>query len=174
MKDTRRIALLGVLTALVYTGRILFSFLPNVQPMTTILILITLTLGVKEGLVVALLSIFISNMSLGMGVWTIAQLASFSFIILLTALLTKVYDKVPTVVMATYCGLTGLVYGFIISLVQAPFFGWVSFIPYYLSGIPYDMYHAFGNFFFYLILAPVLVPLLIKHDNQLMSRNKLI
>lgn len=172
MQDTRRIALLGVLTALVYTGRMMFSFLPNVQPMTTILILITLTLGFQEGLIVALLSIVISNMSLGMGVWTIAQLASFSFVILLTAGLTKVYDRVPTVVMAVYCGLTGLLYGLVISLVQAPFFGWISFIPYYISGIPYDLYHAFGNFFFYLILAPVLVPILLKRDNRLMKTKK--
>ena len=127
---------MGVLTALVYTGRIFFSFLPNVQPMTTILILNTLTLGIKEGLIVALLSIIISNMSLGMGVWTIAQLASFSFVILLTATLKGVYSKLPAVVMAFYCGLTGLAYGLIISLVQAPFFGWASFIPYYISGIP--------------------------------------
>lgn len=168
MKDTRRIALLGVLTALVYTGRIFFSFLPNVQPMTTILILITLTLGTREGLIVALLSIFISNMSLGMGVWTIAQLASFSFVILMTAVLKKFYKKLPSVVMASYCGLTGMVYGLVISLVQAPFFGWASFIPYYLSGLPYDMYHAFGNFFFYLILAPILIPILLQKDTQLM------
>lgn len=157
-----RIATIGVLTALIVVGRMSFTFLPNVQPMTTILILITLTIGLGNGLLVALLSILISNLSLGMGVWTIAQLVSFSVIIIITSLFHNFYDKIPPLLMALHCGLMGLLYGLIISLVQAPFFGWASFMPYYFSGIPYDFLHAFGNVCFYIILYKPLSNILKK------------
>lgn len=167
--SVRKITLLSLLTTLVYVGRTSFQFLPNVQPMTTILILITLILGLKDGIIVAILSLLLSNLSMGMGIWTIAQIVSFSFILLLVSIIGKIYKNIPKSVMALVCGFMGLVYGFIISLVQAPFFGWASFIPYYISGIPYDMYHAFGNYFFYLILAPALTPILLKNKNKLLG-----
>lgn len=58
--------------------------------------------------------------------------------------------------------LQGILYGFLISLVQAPFFGIQNFLVYYASGIPFDTLHAAGNIGFYLILAPILFPLLRK------------
>jgi energy-coupling factor transport system substrate-specific component len=164
---TKRIALLGLLTSFIYVGRVSFSFLPNVQPMTTILIIITLSLGLADGLIVALLSLVVSNLSLGFGVWTIAQLIAFTVVLLVVYPFRRIYNNIPLVVMAFISGFTGLLYGFIISLVQAPFFGWLSFFPYYISGIPYDIAHAVGNFVFYLLLAPLFYPIIDKQTNKL-------
>lgn len=165
--NTKRIALLGLLTSFIYVGRVSFSFLPNVQPMTTILIMITLSMGLTDGLLVALLSLVVSNLSLGFGVWTIAQLIAFTAVLLIVYPFRKIYNKIPLVIMALVSGFTGLLYGFIISLVQAPFFGWLSFFPYYISGIPFDIAHAIGNFVFYLLLAPILYPIIHKQVNKL-------
>ena len=38
----RRLALLSILTALCYVGRMMFQFIPNVQPVTAVLIILTL------------------------------------------------------------------------------------------------------------------------------------
>lgn len=154
--STRKIALLGMLTALIYVSRVSLAFLPNVQPMTTILIVITLAMSVKDGLIVAILSLIVTNISMGFGVWTLAQIVSFTIVIFVMSAFRKIYTKVPVIIMAMVCGLMGVLYGLIISLVQAPFFGWISFFPYYISGIPYDMFHAIGNFCFYIILAPTI------------------
>lgn len=163
---TKRIALLGLFTSFIYAGRVSFSFLPNVQPMTTILIIITLSLGLSAGLIVALLSLVVSNLSLGFGVWTIAQLIAYTAVLLVVYPFRRIYNNIPLVVMAFVSGFTGLLYGFIISLVQAPFFGWLSFFPYYISGIPYDIAHAVGNFVFYLLLAPIFFPIIHKQINK--------
>lgn len=163
----QHIALLGMLTTLCYVSRLLFQFLPNVQPVTVIILLITLILGTRDGLIVATLSILISNLNLGMGVWTIAQIISFAVVVLSTGLLIGPHrTRIPFALMVLYAGLTGYIYGFVISVVQAPFFGIQSFWAYYLAGIPFDTMHALGNGGFYIILAPVLIPLLKKFTAQ--------
>ncbi|SEK43113.1 hypothetical protein SAMN04488700_1410 [Carnobacterium iners] len=161
--STQRLTLLAMLTTLCYVSRLMFQFLPNVQPVTVILIILTLTLGVVDALIVSLLSILISNINLGMGVWTIAQIVSFSLIVMMTGLLIKpIFKKLPFFILIIYAVFTGYAYGFIISLVQAPFFGIQNFWVYYLSGLSFDTLHAFGNGIFYLLLAPILFPLLTK------------
>lgn len=146
---------IALLTTLVSVGRLSFSFLPNVQPMTVLLVCITLYYGWKDGLAVSLLSVLITNMYLGMGPWTLAQLASYTLLILLTSLLEDSYEKIPMLIMQVFVGFLGLLYGLVISLVQAPFFGWNIFVPYYLSGLPYDLLHTIGNVVFFALLYPI-------------------
>lgn len=163
--SVQRIALLGLLTALCYVSRVIFQFLPNVQPVTVILIILVLKMTVVDSWIVAILSILISNIQLGMGVWTIAQIVSFSILVGITGLLIKPFiNQIPFVVMVLFAGLTGYLYGFIISAVQAPFFGIQNFWAYYLAGLPFDTMHALGNAVFYVLLAPVLGSILDRFD----------
>ncbi|MBO0477561.1 ECF transporter S component [Vagococcus sp. DIV0080] len=150
------------MSAASFTGRLLFQAIPNVQPLTTIIIICTLVFGFYFGSTVAVLSIVISNVFLGMGIWTLAQLAAFVSICAFTYFLTPFLKKKPLIILAIYAGLMGYWFGFIISLVQAPFFGIQTFWVYYLQGVPFDTFHAIGNFIFFLILYPVLTPLLKK------------
>ncbi len=163
--SVQRIALLGLLTALCYVSRVIFQFLSNVQPVTVILIILVLKMTVVDSWIVAILSTLISNIQLGMGVWTIAQIVSFSILVGITGLLIKPFiNQIPFVVMVLFAGLTGYLYGFIISAVQAPFFGIQNFWAYYLAGLPFDTMHALGNAVFYVLLAPVLGSILDRFD----------
>lgn len=155
IKQTYALTRIALLTALVSVGRLSFSFLPNVQPMTVLLVSITLYFGWKQGLAVAVLSVLVTNMTLGMGPWTFAQLAGYSILILLTALIEDSHESIPMPVLQLYAAFLGILYGLVVSLVQAPIFGWNIFIPYYLSGLGYDLLHAFGNLAFMPLLYPV-------------------
>ena len=79
-----------MLVALCVVSRTFFQFIVNVQPVTAILLIITIYWGTYQGLLVSLLSILITNFYMGMGVWTIAQVVTYFLIILLTGLLKKV------------------------------------------------------------------------------------
>lgn len=164
---------IALLTALVSVGRLSFSFLPNVQPMTVLIVCITLYYGWKNGLAVSLLSVLLTNFYLGMGPWTIAQLAAYSVLIGLTSLLEDSYESIPTPVLQIYVAFLGMLYGLVISLVQAPFFGWNIFIPYYLSGIVYDIMHAGGNVVFFALLYPIVMRVFDRTD-QTSSHTRLI
>lgn len=162
----KRIALLAMLTAVTHVSRLAFQFLPNVQPVTAILLILTFTMSIKDALIVAVLSIMLSNITLGMGVWTLAQILSFTVVVLCAAALKPVHHKLPLIVKIVFAGAMGYLYGFIISLVQAPFFGIQSFWVYYLSGLPFDTMHALGNAGFYAILWPILPPIIHRFMNK--------
>lgn len=167
----QRISLLAMLTALVTVGRLAFALpvLPNIQPMTALLLIITLNIGVIDSLVVAVLSMLLTNMVLGMGPWTIFQIISFAVVILTTGLLKYFYDYgsfMNRFVFSIWALGTGFIYGFIISVFDFHLYGMSNFLVYYLNGIPFDFLHAVGNFGFFFLLEPILVPIIQKRFNH--------
>lgn len=160
--SVQRLALLAILTALCYVGRVTFQFIPNVQPMTTILLLITLNLTLTDGLIVATASLLLSNMVLGMGPWLFPQLLTYFILLGFAGIVLKpLYGKKNTrVIFTAYSFFNGLLFGFIISLFSYRMYGMTNFWAYYLMGISFDLLHAAGNAGFYLILEPILGPLL--------------
>ncbi|MBU5360978.1 ECF transporter S component [Enterococcus raffinosus] len=168
----KELSLLSMLVALCVVSRTFFQFIVNVQPVTAILLIITIYWGTYQGLLVSLLSILITNFYMGMGVWTIAQVVTYFLIIFLTGLLKRVPQfRKSILIQAIYAGITGLLFGFFISAVQAPFLGISAFLPYYLAGIPVDTMHAVGNVAFYLLLTPVLKKLLTKTIQRWYKQN---
>ena len=161
--DTNKLTRIAMLSCLSFVGRMMFSFIPNVQPTTVIILIITLYFGVTEGILVSIISIMMSNLYLGMGIWTMAQIVSYSMVVIFFYVMTKLIPVKSDIYYSMLALVSGLVYGFFISLVQAPFFGWNVFIPYYISGIPFDISHAVGNFLFFLILHPALKTVLTKN-----------
>jgi energy-coupling factor transport system substrate-specific component len=155
---TRKIALISLLAALSIVGRVYMTAIPNVQPSTVIIIIAGLVFGVRFGLALALLTAIGSDFVLGFGFFTGMQILAWGAVGLISGLLSHVRKKVPLMVMAVYAGLCGYLFGFIVSL-NVLIGGVPSFITYWLMGLPFDTYHAVGNFFFYLILSPLLIRL---------------
>ena len=167
----RRLALLSILTALCYVGRMMFQFIPNVQPVTAVLIILTLTLGMTDGFIVAILSIVLTNFLLGMGPWTIAQVASFGVLILVTGLVMKPFyninqKKNRRILFALFAFFGGLLYGFVISVISVKLMGIISFCAYYIAVIPCDLMHGLGNAIFYLLLYLFLSFLLLAQKKK--------
>lgn len=152
--NTYKLTLLALLAALAVAGRYAFAFLPNVQPVTSLVIICGLFLGPVAAIFLALLTTFLSNMMLGMGIWTIWQVVSWAIIGLLSGILGKLPYKIPLFVIVVFSIFCGYFYGFVISLTNYPITG--KFIPYYLAGLPFDTYHAIGNAVFMIILYPIL------------------
>ena len=75
----RQIALLAMLTAMCVVLRIFKIIpIPNVQPVTDILMIVTLYLGIGSGITLATLTMLISNIYLGFGIWTIPQILAYA------------------------------------------------------------------------------------------------
>lgn len=162
--NTRRITIIAMLATLSFVGRVMFTFLPNVQPTTVIILMTLYSFGLYEGLMVANLSMLISNIFLGMGPWTIPQMIAYSAVALISWYLFSVFDK-EIHIFVIISAISGILYGLIISLVQIPMFGWGFFVVYYLNGVSFDVLHAIGNVGFAIILFPLLEPLFRKYKN---------
>lgn len=127
------------------------------------LLLITLSIGVIDGLVVSLLSLLLTNIFLGTGPWMLMQTISFTLLMLLTAVLKPLYTHGSVLnrsLFAAWAGLTGLIYGFAISLMTVQLFGMSNFWVYYLNGLAFDVFHALGNVVFFFMLEPIIVPII--------------
>lgn len=150
--NTYKITLLALLAAMAVAGRLFFIYIPNMQPVTAIIIICGLILGPVYALILAFLITFLSNMLLGMGIWTIWQIVSWGLIGVISGLLGKFWKNIPTAIIILFGIFSGYLYGFIISLTTYQVAG--VFWPYYLAGLPFDTNHAIGNALFLLILYP--------------------
>jgi uncharacterized membrane protein len=166
---TRQVTLLAMLTALCVALRIVKIPIPNVQPVTAILMLVTLQLGLAAGLILAVNTMVLSNIFLGFGIWTIPQIGAYAGCILLVGFLARVTPLRRWFwAQLTLCGLLGFLYGFLVSLGMAVFgqLSGLGFWAYYLAGIPFDGYHAAGNLVFYFVLKKPLVLALTKYQKS--------
>lgn len=139
------------------------SAIPNVQPITAILLIVTLNIGVAPAMIIGSLSIMITNFYLGMGIWTIAQILAFAIIILLTGLLSKLPRKF-LLVEVVLGFVMSLLYGLLVSAMLAPFFGIKQFWPYYLAGLSFDVMHGIGTAVFYVLLKKPLVKMFQRYQ----------
>lgn len=152
--NTYKLTLIALLAALAVAGRLALAALPNFQPVTAVIIIGGLFLGPISAVILALLVTFLSNMLLGMGIWTIWQIVAWSIIGILSGLLGKFRGHTPLYVVVIFSVFCGYFYGFIISLTTYQVSG--HFWPYYLLGLSFDTNHAFGNAVFVLLLYPII------------------
>ncbi len=162
--NTYRLTLLAILAALGVVGRSLFVFLPNVQPVTAIIIIAGIMLGPLSAIILAFLITFLSNMLLGMGIWTVWQVIAWGIIGLLSGLIGKTFKSIPIYIIALMALISGYFYGLIISLTTYQVTG--KFWPYYMLGLPFDTYHAIGNVVFIILLYPIIKYLLDKYSGN--------
>src|SRR5690625_7025771 len=94
-----RLTLLAILAALGVVGRSLFVFLPNVQPVTAIIIICGIILGPISAFVLSILITFLSNMLLGMVIWTVWQIISWGLIVIISGILEKLFKSIPIYVI---------------------------------------------------------------------------
>ncbi|MEC5422428.1 ECF transporter S component [Virgibacillus sp. C22-A2] len=159
-----KLTLIALLAALAVVGRVTFSFLPSVQPVTALIIICGLILGPFAAVVLAFLTTFLSNMMLGMGIWAIWQVVSWSLIGLLSGLIGKIPGRKPLLVIIIFAVFSGYLYGFLISLTSYQITG--KFLPYYLAGLPFDTNHAIGNAVFIIILYPLIAHFFKKYADK--------
>lgn len=152
--QTKKLTLMAILTAMCVALRIFKIIpIPNVQPVTDILMIVTLNMGIGFGFVLATLTMVISNIYLGFGIWTIPQILSYAGCIITVAILSKVLPlKKHLWIQLAVATFLGWEYGFIVDLGMAIWGGIPAFIAYWASSLLFDTYHAIGNFAFYPIL----------------------
>ncbi|MFD2209023.1 ECF transporter S component [Virgibacillus halophilus] len=157
-----KLTLLALLAALGVAGRSFLGFIPNVQPVTSLIIICGFLLGPMSAVMLSVLITLASNLLLGSGIWTIWQIISWSLIGLASGLLGKYIYRMRLYMIAIFSVFCGYFYGFLISLTMYRISG-DFFLAYYFSGLPFDTYHALGNAIFIFLLFPILSKFIRKY-----------
>ena len=152
------IAELSVITALMVGGKEALRNIPNVHPVTMLLILTIMLYGWKAFypvIIFVILELFIY----GFSGWNILYI----YIWPLTTLLLMIFRKNKDFLLwAILAAISGLTFG---ALYEIPFIfdiGLPAAVTVWLSGIPYDVIHCVSNFFMTLICLPPLYKLSMK------------
>jgi energy-coupling factor transport system substrate-specific component len=168
----KELALVATLGAVAAAGRVLFSPLPGVQPVTTTCIVAGAALGPRAGLAVGPIAGLISNSFLGQGPWTPPQMALWAAAGLTGALLRPVCRH--AVGLAVVAGLWGLIFSWSMNVWFLASFGpevsWAAFTLVTGRSIPFDLAHAAGNVVVALAIGPALFRLLERYARRVRSQ----
>ena len=160
----REIAELSLICALMVAGKESLRVIPNVHPVTLLLLLATILYGAKAlypAFGFALLEIALY----GAGIWNLMYLYVWPLAVLAALPFRK---ETSRALWAAIAGLHGLCFG---ALCAIPYFfigGGRMAVSWWISGIPYDVIHCVSN----AVLAFVLLPPLRKLMERLHAENR--
>lgn len=166
-KRVRELVLIALISALNIGSRVALQFLPNIKPVTSIIIMCTLVFGCRFGCMVSIVTVLVSGLFLGFGTYIPFQILAWVIIVFLSWFLQKCKADLNVYLMALYCGICGYIYGFFVSLDKFFIAGPYGFLTYYLAGLSFDTLHCIGNVVFWIICYPVLMPIFIKEKKKL-------
>lgn len=137
-------------------GRVVFAFIPQVQPTTAIVIIAGAVLGSSDGFMTGALCALASNLLLGQGPWTPFQMIAWGTVGLLAGLIAKLPFGKSVFVMTVYSAVAAMIFSVITDFYTVSTFWDSMTVPYALSiftaGLIFNISHAVGNVIFMLIL----------------------
>lgn len=150
------IATMGALSAILLVGQLGMSFLPNIEPVSTLIILYTLVYK-KQVFPIIYAFVLLEGIIFGFGIWWVSYLYIWSILALLVLALQKMDSAVRwAVVSASF----GLAFGALTAIPYLISGGLYAAFTYWTNGIPFDILHCIGNFVLTLALYKPLLHLL--------------
>ncbi len=158
LKDS---SIVGTIVSTAVLGRISMFSIPNIQPVTFLVIVAGYIYGSGVGFLAGALTAIISNFALGQGPWTLWQAVAWGLVGASGGLLKLIIKEPKKSVLVTVAILWGYLFGAIMDS-----FGWLVFMPVhtfstylamFASSFVFNTLHALGNGLFMFALG---VPLM--------------
>ena len=152
------ICLFGVVGALTFAAKYAMSALPNIEPVSLMVMLFAVTFGIKA-LFPLYLYVAMEILFFGLGLWNINYLYIWAILALAAYGLRKMEHPLGWAVLS---GGFGLLFGALCAPVDAVIGGFSYAGAKWVSGIPFDLAHCIGNFVIALLLFVPMRKLLCK------------
>lgn len=147
--SARRLALLGILTAVLLAVRWPWRQLPNVEIVSLLVILYALLLG-RQAFLVVYASVLLEGCLYGFGLWWVSYLYVWSILAGIALVLRRM--EAPALFWAVVSGFFGLGFGALCALPYLVTGGPAAALSYWLAGLGFDLVHCIGNFLVCLLL----------------------
>jgi len=144
----REIILFGILGALTFAMKVAMAALPNIEPVSLTLLVYGAVFGLRA-LYPCMVYVILEILYFGLGTWNICYFYVWPILIVLAAVLRKMQ---PSLGWAILSGAFGLAFGALCGIVDIFIGGFGYAAAKWVSGIPFDLAHAGGNFVLALIL----------------------
>jgi len=161
----QKFLILGLCAIFGIAGRILLSPIPNVQPVTVIVLLAGIRMGAKESVFIATIIALCSNLVLGHGIWTLYQAVAWSLIGILGAIYSSKIDTLSKLIY--FSAFSGLFFNWFVSISILHGVSFELLLPYIISGLPFDLLHIVGNVTFVIWFSTPLSEIMSKHNSKI-------
>lgn len=145
-------ALFGVLGGLTFAMKLALAALPNIEPVSLMVMLFAVTFG-RRALYPIYVYVLLEILVYGAGLWNIYYLYIW---LILAAGAWLLRRETHPLSWALLSGGFGLLFGLLCAPVDAAIGGWGYALAHWVSGIPFDLLHCAGNFAIALALFPPL------------------
>ena len=145
---TREMTLFAILGALTFAAKYVMAGLPNIEPVSLMVMLFGVTFGRKAVYPIGLY-VLMEILFYGLGTWNIMYLYIWFLLGLAAYLLRKMEYPLGWALLS---GIFGLLFGALCAPVDIAIGGWGYAVSKWVSGIPFDIAHCAGNFVIALIL----------------------
>ena len=152
----KELAVLALLGAILHVSQVAMAFLPNVEPVSILVLVYTLVFG-RKALAAVYAYVFLQGVTYGFGLWWFMYLYVWAVLYLIVRLLRR-NDSV--LVWAVVNGLFGLSFGALCSLPYLFAGGIGTALAWWTSGLMFDILHCAGNFALTLALYRPLMKML--------------
>lgn len=146
----QRLTRIALLAALCIALRYVFYALPNVQPITAIFFVATLTLGLIDGFLVMAITMVLTGILFGFGPWVFNQILTYSVLLAFWSLIGHHLSLVWQILLTT---ILSFLYGVIMDYSYGLIYN--SGLIYVINGLSFDGLHAISTFFFYPIIMSI-------------------
>ena len=150
------ICLFGVLGALTFAAKYAMSALPNIEPVSLMVMLFAVTFGIKA-LFPIYLYVGMEILFFGLGLWNFNYLYIWAILAVIAWFVRRMEHPLGWAMLS---GVYGLLFGLLCAPVDAVIGGFAYAGAKWVSGIPFDLLHCGGNFIIALVLFDPLRKLL--------------
>ena len=152
MTPARQAAMYGMLGGLIFAAKVAMMSLPNIEPVSLLVMLFAVTFG-KKALFPIYTYVFLELALFGVGLWTVSYLYIWLVLALCAFFLRRMTSPLGWALLS---GTFGLLFGALCAPVCLMAGGPSFALSWWISGIPFDLAHCAGNFALALVLfAPL-------------------
>ena len=144
----RQIVLFGMLGALIFAAKYVMAVLPNIEPVSLMVMLCAVVFGRKAAYPIALY-VVMEFLFYGLGLWNINYLYIWAILAIAAGQMRNVRGALPWAILS---GTFGLLFGALCAPVDVVIGGFGYAIAKWISGIPFDVAHCVGNFAIALVM----------------------
>lgn len=162
---THELCLYSILGVLTFVLKLVMAPLPNIEPVSLLLIVYTIVFG-KHAIYPLSIYVIMEILIYGFGIWSIGYLYIWLVLVLIALSIYNISNSTNSFLWATVsCG-----YGLMMGALYIPLYvisGGATFaISWWINGIPYDITHGIANFILCITLFKPLTQLLFTLKKQ--------
>ena len=161
--SVREIVLFGILGSMTFGAKYVMSFLPNIEPVSLMVMLFVVVFG-KKWVYPTYLYVALEILFYGISLWNLNYLYVWAVLALAAGWVKKMEHPLGWAILS---GVFGLMFGALCGIVDVFIGGFSYAAAKWVTGIPFDIAHCIGNFVMALVMFVPLRKLLEKLWNRM-------